>query len=162
MNNKLILFAVLHLILIYSCNSETSNKEIKNDKIIVPGERVGKFMINKTLMKEIITDSTDVSYYAEKGLFFGFNKGDELTSITVTSDEYKTDKNISVGDNIEKVLSIYGEYISKEELRLRKGERFSIGTGMDVFNYPGIKFFVDSGEVKVISIISINGSIVSF
>lgn len=127
------------------------------DNLIVPGLRVGRYILNSTKMREIINTNKTRDYYAKNGLFFTFEKGEELSSILITSDNYHTKDNIRVGDNVRMVKEIYGEPNEARNIPLIKSS-VQIGSIENNFAYNGIIFIVQGDIIITILVVPLEGT----
>ncbi|MFH1783815.1 MAG: hypothetical protein ABH868_02805 [bacterium] len=153
--SRLRYFAVLLLMaaVFAGCASVSSYTKEEGDDLIVPGERVSKFIISKTSMKQIYTKTTPKESYKKQGLDFLFDKKDKLAVIVVSSTKFKTEDGIKIGDNLIKVMLEHGtgeeEPVDIEEVDAQikaKGNKLV---------YPGIEFvMVDKRVVTIIVLIN--------
>lgn len=137
---------VIFLILLLLIGCQEKNKE--NTFSIEPGKGASGFILRESTYNEIFKKH-DREYYNEKGLFFTFNEGKQLTSILITNKKYKTREGFSVGDSIYEIVEKYGSPKSSN-LNLMKSS-YNIGN-IESYNYFGIFFLVDESIVIGIGI----------
>ena len=122
----------------------------KDSDLIIPGERVGNYILKKSTLAKILGDDMpqNRNAFAQKGLYFQFEQGRELIGITITSSKYVTEQGIRVGSSIEEVKTAYGnpkpDKIKNEKL------------GIDVLVYKGIIFAHNNGKINAIQVTKVD------
>lgn len=123
---KISLLLVIVMALLVGCGKNQNNKDVEeqvevaytiNDVTVVPGT---EFDLIKESFGEPIEYSEAVSCYFD-GMdkmfkYEGFevrtypkDGKDYIQDLCISSDKYKTDKNISVGSSIEEIMTAYGK-----------------------------------------------------
>ena len=86
-----------------------------NTHSLVTANSVGEYELGKsTLSQTLGTDSTENrSRFADAGLHFEFNHGQELTGVTVTSSNYALANGITIGTAANQVVAQLGEPLAR-------------------------------------------------
>jgi hypothetical protein len=137
------------LILIFLLSWIYAVEAIENDKLIIPGERVGIYVINKSTLKEILIEDSPAKRkeFSDKGIHFQFEKGKQLTGVTVNNDKFQLESGIKVGSSLDSVKIKLGD---------KYNNQLSNGTGLII--YQGIIFMIKDNIVMSISVVQ-NGLI---
>jgi len=131
----------------YPCSTKKSVAG-PDDFLIVPGHRVGRFVIGQDTLASILgSDTSDARRrFAEKGLYFEFEQGKELKGITVTSPDYVTPHGFRVGTSGREIYSELGAPASCMAQEVHG--KFA----WPALSYPGVLFLLREGTVRAIRI----------
>ncbi len=133
-------------------NPELSVKEIhaplplesapdsSTDRLIVPGSRVGQYVIGVSTLAQILGSDTPEARqrFADQGLWFEFNRGHELSAVTTSNEQFATKEGLKVGSSIEQVQIALGG--------ARPAERQTLVSGL--LDYGGIQFVPKEERVR--------------
>jgi hypothetical protein len=119
------------------------------DNIIVPGIRCSQYILGKTTEDEVR------AMPAAKGLDFQYSRNGVLDSIVLTTRDYHTDRQVSVGVTEDDVVRAYGRgKVGIPELSKgtrTDGSREVVGrVGDKAILYPGIEFIFFRQQVWAI------------
>jgi hypothetical protein len=119
-----------------------------DEELIVPGRRVGRFVIGQDTMTSILgSDAAQARrMFAARGLYFEFEQGRQLTGITVDKPAYATQQGSRVGSTAIDVESVLGAPADRV-LREAHG-KFE----WPALKYPGIWFLLKEGTVCAIRV----------
>lgn len=128
--------------------SIATNSGPDSSHLIVPGDRVGTYLVNVSTLPEILgTDSAESRrQFADDGLYFEFEQGRELKAITVETSHFQLANGLKVGSTIEDVEARMG----KPDTRRIAGEKIELNAIM----YQGVTFFPKDGAVMAIRVAS--------
>jgi hypothetical protein len=120
--------------------------DAKTQSGIVPGERVGTYVLRKSTLRDILGEDTADARkrFVDQGLNFEFNQGKELTAVTVSNDRFQMPNGLRVGSTVEEVEQTLGKPAHDRDV----GEHLTL----DVLDYPGITFIPKDGRVAAIRI----------
>ena len=110
---------------------------------------VGDHQIGQSTLGEILgTDTTEQrKRFADAGLNYEFNQGNELIGVTVTSGDFSLENGLSVGSSSSEVRNKLGEPL-KTSIELEPK-----GIQMDALVYDGYTFLLDqSNKVTAIRV----------
>ncbi len=122
-------------------NSTPAATDIDSNRVIT-SRGVGEYLIDISTLEEILgTDSPEMrKRFADQGLNFEFDRGKELTGVTVTSRDYALENEISVGCTAEDVRDSLGEPLdTKIELRPKQ-------IRLDALVYDDYMFLLDQTD----------------
>ncbi|HMD18351.1 MAG TPA: hypothetical protein VKH18_16910 [Terriglobales bacterium] len=124
-----------------------------DDAVVVPGVRCGRFILGRTRENEIesIRDK-------KAGIDFQFTQDHLLKGVVVTTSDFRTDRQIRVGDSEEDVLRAYGKgktgNIDLTKGTTADGRPVVVGkVGDKVLFYPGIEFVFSKQRVWAIILV---------
>ncbi len=131
---------------ILGCSPQTTEQ----DAWIVPGTRVGPYVIGKSTLTDILGKDTPEARqsYAAQGLYFQFERGRKLTGVTISTDRFATREGLSVGDSVEEVRKLLGAPAGSRV----EGDKIAF----DAMVYDGIVFVPKDGRIVSI-FVSANG-----
>ena len=126
--------------------TSAANGPISNNNLIVPGERIGKYVINASTLAEILgTDSPESrNRLANEGFFFEFNQGRNLTGVIADTDHFQMANGLKVGSTSKEVEAIMGE----PKARTINGEKIEL----DALVYVGVIFILKDETVGAIRV----------
>ncbi len=80
-------------------------------KFIIKAKSVGEYKIGESTLESILGTDTPENRkrFAASGLNFEFNKGKELTGVTVTVNKYALENGLTVGSSASEVVKQLGE-----------------------------------------------------
>jgi len=125
--------------------SDQSNK-VEDVQLIIPGKRVGPFIIGRTTKKAILGQDTPEKRdkYFKQGIEFSFNRFDHLSAITIHTHKFETSEGVKVGSSMSKVHKVYGEPLF-DHIKDPAGE-----VDLPGYVYDGITFLEYNGSVAAI------------
>jgi hypothetical protein len=138
---------ILVLCALMGCGTTPAiNGRDTKSELIVPGERVGKLLINTSTMPQILgNDSPEArARFASKGLSFEFEHGQKLKAVSIETDHFQLKNGLKVGSTIEEVETLMG----KPQARKITGDKLDL----DVLVYQGVMFLPKDGLVSVIRV----------
>jgi hypothetical protein len=129
-------------------NPAASSQPAPDDTLIVPGVRVGQYVLGRSTAASILgSDSPEARRkFAEQGLFFEFERGQQLTGIMVSSPKYATQNGLRVGATAADVEAQLGTPLSRTMSEAHG--KFEI-PGL---SYPGIWFVLEGTVVGAIRV----------
>ncbi len=140
--------AIAVLCVIFTCcgcsdkgNFTPAATDIDSSRVIT-ARGVGEYLIGISTLEEILgTDSSEMrKRFADQGLNFEFDRGKELTGVTVSSRDYALENGISVGNTAEDVRDNLGEPLdTKIELRPKQ-------IRLDALAYDDYMFLLDQTD----------------
>jgi hypothetical protein len=117
--------------------------------LVITARGVGDYQIGQSTHKEILgADTPELrKRFADAGLNFEFDRGKELTAITVTSSDYSLENGLSVGSTSSEVRTKLGEPL-KTSIELEPK-----GIQLDALVYNEFTFLLDqSNKVTAIRV----------
>ena len=134
MQNKTAAYAVFALGLIWAAGCSQSD-----DKLIIPGERVGPYRLQQPRSKIHGGDPNAYTHPAAKGLLLSF-EAERVSVITVCSPDYHTDRGLKFGSATNEVIVYHGQ-------------PDQITNGIMVYQKLGIEFHCLDGKVGIINVL---------
>jgi len=164
---KEIIICVLGLIIMTSCSSKTTEKEVtnesklikseiidleslKHEKVIHPGVGLGNLIIGKTKYDEIIKNVNDREMYTKEGFEFQFDEGNILEYIILENvRDYLSESGEVFGKSKNEIIHVLGDP-DTSNISVTKGKT-QIGQ-IRSMKYNGLTFLLEDTLVKVIII----------
>lgn len=137
---------LLVLLLSLSCAPQPAGG--RADSLIVPGQRIGSYVVGESTRESLIGADTPENRraYASHGVTFEFDQGQELIGVTVSNPDFATAGGVRVGSRLEEM---FGEFGSQE---VKPFESDSGKISFPMVQYPGIQFFVQDKSVVAIRV----------
>lgn len=132
---------VSFLLIVFSVGCVYKTQHVITLDRAIEGKQVGSYIVGETMKDEIYTDGKAPT--EDSGLSLEFNAENILTSVTISSPAYVTEKGIRVGSSVFDVFKEYGDPV----VARRKG----VGSENDIFIYLDISFiFKDKKVTKIV------------
>jgi len=111
-------------------------------KLVVKANAVGEYQIGKSTLEDILGSDTPENRkrFSDAGLNFEFNRGKELTGVTVTASEYALENGLTIGSTSNDVMQELGDpRDTKIDLKPK-------GIELDALVYDDFVFLLDDSK----------------
>ncbi len=144
---KTIVCILLVLLANSGCSDSPSGAQAVTNgssKYVVKANSVGEYQIGQSTLEEILGSDTpdNRKRFTDIGLNFEFNKGNELTGVTVTASDYALENGLTIGSSSSDVINKLGEP------RKKKIELEPKGIELDALVYDEFVFLLDSFQER--------------
>jgi hypothetical protein len=128
--------------------SSAGTAVVANEVLIVPGVRVGNFVLGRDTLASVLgSDTPEARHrFAEQGLVFQFEQGKQLRGIMVSSPRFRTRHGFRVGSKASAIEEQLGTPVTREVREVHG--KFEL----PVLAYPGITFLLSDGSVRAVRI----------
>jgi len=110
--------------------------------LVVKANAVGEYQIGKSTLEDILGSDTPENRkrFSDAGLNFEFNRGKELTGVTVTASEYALENGLTIGSTSNDVMQELGDpRDTKIDLKPK-------GIELDALVYDDFVFLLDDSK----------------
>lgn len=123
-------------------------RHVPDPNLIVPGARVGPYVLAQTRRKDVLPDDTPEARarLAGQGVLLEFGPGEALAGVTVQSDRFHTKEGLAVGALRAQVRRSLGLPLQDEIGEERRKTR------LEAMRYEGISFLLDGEVVRAIHV----------
>lgn len=125
-------------------------ESLRTNRVVRPGVGLGKVVVGKTRLNELLNDTVKRKFYYEEGIEFSFENGDTLAELILhNTGEFVLESGQNIGVRKSDIISVFGTPL-QDKISLNKGE-VEIGQ-MDALIYSGIAFIIQGEHATMITI----------